>query len=111
MAPETVPIDDLTALGGKTDARRVIACRFMDQVIDAGAGFIGEFTCDMGDRQMTFRTGKLMMVGQAPLLMDGFHAVAGPAESRIAGLVIGRNGDNRYHQTDDDAQDEYFENR
>lgn len=111
MAPETVPIDDLTALGGKTDVRRVIACRFMDQIIDAGAGFIGELSCDMGERQMTFRTGKLIMVGQAPLLMDGFHAVAGPAESCIAGLMIGRNGDNHNHQTDDDSQDKHFEYR
>jgi hypothetical protein len=52
-----------------------------------------------------------MMVGQAPLLMHGFHAVAGTAESCIAGLMIDPDGDNHDHQTDKNSQEEHFENR
>lgn len=110
MTAKAVSIDDLTAVRGQADAYLIISRRFMDKIIQAGAGFIGDFANNVCVRQMTFRAGKLMMVGCAPLVMHGFHAVAGSAKFRVTGLMIGKNGNGRGHDADDHTKNDNFEN-
>lgn len=75
----------------------------MDQIIEAGLCFVGNLADNMCIRQMTFRAGILVMIGRFPLLMDGFHAVAGSAKPGIAGLMIGADGNRRNNDSDGNA--------
>jgi len=63
MAAFAVSIDDFTAARGQVDACRIVARSFMEKIVQAGAGFISNFTDDVRVRQMAFRAGEPMMVG------------------------------------------------
>lgn len=103
MTAHTVPVDDLARPVGQTDRHGIIARRFVDQIIDAGLGLIGNLADNMRVREMTFRACVLMMIGCFPLLMDRLHAVTGSAKPGVAGLMIGADGNSRKNDADDNT--------
>ena len=108
MTANTVSIDDLTAICGKTDARRIISRRFMDKIVESGAGFVDDFTGNIGVGQVAFGAGELLMIGRLPSAMHGFHAVTGSAESRITGLLVGQDGNRGKNDADQNAGNQKF---
>lgn len=80
----------------------------MIEVVEAGFGFVNEFTCNVCICQMTLYAGKLLVVGDLPAVVYMIHAVARTADQRTTGSMISADHYGHEDGANDDASGKEF---